>query len=80
MLFIHCVIMVHFLRHFDLWNNPDQIYLGAEMNIEVLRGFFLPVVFDLSDDSKTFGEFTSFFTTGYLEWDFSEKFKDTVGI
>jgi hypothetical protein len=54
------------------------------VKLKVIQDVFLPVVFDLNDDSNNsepeYREFAPFFANGYLEWPFEIKYPTCTGL
>lgn len=54
------------------------------MKIEVIKEFFLPVIFSLNDNSNhpdpQCREFAPFFAKGYLEWPFEIMYATSIGL
>ena len=51
------------------------------MKLEIIKGVYLPVIYDLYDDSNSPDkEYSPFFKNKYLEWCFEEKFSVAVGL
>ena len=54
------------------------------MKVKVLKGVYLPIVFELHDDSNhsnpEYREFAPFFANGYLEWPFEIKYQTCTGL